>query len=508
MLLKNQYLTLFFYGTVYHDAGYFQSYSSFSRLRDGVALLQVFHDLMPNHHVVSVFMDLKGGLGSEGHTAEDYDAIIRQLPLYTPADAQGNASSIQEGIDLYGWPEVEDMRGKFLWVLTHGQDDYCNPEDCVNRKAFVAQVAADHTDIGNKPHSVFYNQPIAGFKEGDIPIGPAIYQAGYIGRAWHSSDLDTEEKWNMAISQQYQHITTDKINYHVHTFSKTHNKYGYPFQTLNGVDVSEFPGDDEGASVMYLNANKKGDLWGRRDGIHFAYKKNENATFFETYEWQEYTSVVSLVNSHCKEFAKAGLMVREEDSRFPLGSGQYFAIIRTCGHVMRVQYRERDYLLTVSKLIPPIQRGQEVSKRMVVKLRYRYDGKDSIVQGWFMEGVFNINDSDVDLKEESPRIEEQDAGFVEVDDNVTTIGARRWTLIHQQKFPGIKMTAHGLVASSHYSDGNDDGTPYRALFVDTRTNNETVTAADFPHLFAPDNRGENSDVFGDGYGLESRIRYD
>jgi hypothetical protein len=448
---------------VYHDAGYFQSYSSFHRLVDGVTLLQEFHDMFPNHQIVTIFMDLKGGLSGSDHTVDDYDNVISQLPLYTPADAQGNATSIQGGIDQFGWPEISDMRGKFMWILTGGQDDYCsNDQDCGQQQAFVAQSVKDATEIGRKSYSVFYNQNIA--KDPDVPIGPAVYKAGYIGRAWHSDDNNTPKKWALAESHQYQHIATDRINYHRDSFSRTHNQYGYPFQTLNGVDVSKWKGDDEGGTVMHMYADGIGDAWGRQDDVHIAYLPRVEALADvdgTEFEWTEYTTSISLVNSHCEKYAKAGIMLRKENDDFPSGAGVYFSIMRTCDSLMRVQYRKRAYMLTVAELIrPDLGNNIEVAKRVGMKLRYRFDGKDSHVEGY-------------------SKLE----------------GSSSYALIARQTFTGVDLTEHGIFTSSHYWDGNEDGTNFQALFINTKRNNETLTVSNFTSARA----NEAGNVFGDGY---------
>ena len=449
---------------VYHDAGYFQSYSSFNRLVDGVKLLQEFHEIVPNHQVVTIFMDLKGGLGGPDHTVEDYDAIISQLPLYTPADAQGNASSIQEGIDLYGWPQIETMRGKFIWILTHGQDDYCQTDlECGQQQAFVSQSVLNNTGIGQKSYSVFYNQNLAKEVLSDdvVPIGQAIYNEGYIGRVYHSDDIDTPEKWALATSHNYQHIATDQVNYHSDPFSRTHNRHGYPFQTLNGVDVSDWRGDDEGVTIMHMYADDQGDAWGRQDRVHFAYLPRDNCVHDES-KWTEYTTTISLVNSHCEKFAKAGIMLRKETDDYPLGAGAYFSMMRTCDSVMRVQYRKRAYILTVAKLVSPnaIEGNSiEVTKRVGMKLRYRFDGDDSHVEGY------------------------------------SKVEGGPYVLVARETFRGIDLTEHGIFASSHYWHGNADGTTFQALFINTKRNNDTLTASNFTSLRA----GQAGNMFGDGY---------
>jgi hypothetical protein len=354
-----------------------------------------------------------------------------------------------------------------LGLLTSGQDDCCdNDQDCGQRQAFVAQSVVDATEIGLISYSVFYNQNIMNDPV-DVPIGPAIYAAGYVSRAWHSEDNNTPEKWAKAESDKYQHIATDQINYHSDTFSRTHNQYGYPFQTLvNDVDVSDWRGDDEGGTVMHMYADEEGDAWGRQDDIHFAYLPPRTEALGDVddgTEWTEYTTTISLVNSHCEEFAKAGIMLRKESDTddYPLGAGAYFSIMRTCENFMRVQYRKRAYILTVAKLVLPDPgfNSIELAKRVGMKLRYRFDGQDSHVEGY------------------------------------SKVEGSSYALVAKETFPGVDLTYHGIFASSHYWRGNEDGTNFQALFINTKRNNETLTVGNFTSTRA----NKEGNMFGDGY---------
>jgi hypothetical protein len=134
---------------VYHDAGYFQTYSSLSSLEDAARVLREFHDAVPNHHVITVWVDLKGDLDGTAHTPQDFDDTVSAvLPLWTPADALsssggGNnsttATTLQGAIRSNGWPLLEDLRGRFIWIVTSGQDSYCRTDgQCNAAKAFVA----------------------------------------------------------------------------------------------------------------------------------------------------------------------------------------------------------------------------------------------------------------------------------------------------------------------------------------------------------------------------------
>jgi hypothetical protein len=441
---------------VFHTAGYFQSYSSFRTLEDGVKLLLEFNQNFPRHWPVSIFVDLKTGFSSS-HSAEDFDAAIEKLPLFTPADLAGNESSLEAAIQANGWPEIVDMRGKFLWVITTGQESYCSDDtSCNARKAFVSTIAEAEGDVGKLSYSVFYNQN-SKYSE----FAREIFDRGFIGRVYDLNDIDDQEKWDKAIEGPFHLIATDKVNFHKDTFSKTHNADGLPFYSLNGFDVSTLDAD-EGASIMHMYANN-GDTWGRVDDTHLAYFRVSDPTN----EWVEYTTTISLVNSHCDEFAKAGIMVREEssDDRFPVGTGQYFAVVRTCEAQLRVQYRELAFLFTVGKRLQTrggnVTDGIEAAKRTGLKLRYRYDGQNSYAEGYYK--------------------------FEGTDD---------YLLIDQQVFPGVKMTIHGIFASSHYWGGNDDGTDYKALFINTKRNGELLTAANFTRVYKGDDENQ---AFGDGY---------
>ena len=438
---------------VYHDAGYFQSFSSINTLLEGVQILSEFNQRFPNHHIVSIFVDFKDGF-SDTHTPQDFDGTIGLLPLWTPADARpNNETSIQEGIEANGWPEIDDMRGKFLWVITSGQETYCaDDETCNARLAFHGTSAKAEADIGAKSYAVFYNQ-----NSDYSDMGILILERGYISRVYDLNDIGDAEKWDKAVADKFHHIATDQVNFHEDSFSQTQNANGFPFLALNGLDVSDFDGD-EGASVMYMYANSQ-DTWGLQDGALWVYT-DESASVDE---WIEYTFTVSLVGSHCDTFAKAGIMFREgpTEAEFPLGSARYFGVMRTCKDFVlaRAQYREQPYVFSIAKRLETKLQFQTIE--MSFKARYRFDGNKTEAEGY--------------VKRKGTEDE--------------------YALIDRQEFVGVQLKFHGLFASSHGWEAQADGTEMKALFADVRRNNETVVASDFPLSFG----GIDEFNFGDGY---------
>jgi hypothetical protein len=338
------------------------------------------------------------------------------------------------------------------------------------------------TDIGKTTYNVFFNQ---NSKNSDV--AGAILQAGYVARVWDSGDIDSEDKWNRAVDSQFHHITTNQVNYHEDAFSRTHNDHGYPFQPLDPtIDVSSWQPDE--GNLMYMTADT-GDAWGRVDDLNYVYydasPPGGGGGEPEEDQWTEYTTSVSLANSHCEKFAKAGIMLREEDPRFPIGTGQYFAVVRTCEQLVRVQYRELAYLFTAARTLSVAAAaasgdnatssadGIENAKRVSLKLRVRYysnldDGSGGNGNnGTVAEGYFKLEGTD------------------------------RYVLIERKEFPNVRFALHGLFASSHHWSGNADGTPFKALFVDARRNGLTLTAADFTNRYGSSG-GEFE--FGDGFG--------
>lgn len=468
---------------VYHDAGMFQSYSSIGTLQDGIRILQDFHENFPTHHVVSIFMDIKKGLNSDTHTAQDLDGYLEQLPLFTPADllAVANRSStppesLAESVGQFGWPDIEDMRGKFLFVITDGQDSYCMDNDgCNTAKAFVGSSAVAAQDVGAKPYVVFYNQP--NHHETNRELLSAIRDGAFVSRVYDHADMNTPEKWNQAMKDGYNIIATDRTNFHRDPFSRTHNQYGFPFQSLKEdvqLEVNTME-PKEGGSVMYMYADT-GDTWGLQDDLHYRYL-NVSSTIGE---WMEYTTSVSVVNSHCEKFAKAGIMLRaeKEEEGYPIGTGQYFAILRCCEDLMRVQYRELAYMFSIAEPIPALlgssRIGIEAAKLMSMKLRYMWDGQHTYAEAYFM-----------------------------VPGNVTGDNQDRYVLIQRQNFAGVKFDYVGLFASSHNFGGFDDHSKFKALFLNTKENGEVMTSKDFPYQHNSNVKvsglREPFQSFGDGY---------
>lgn len=84
-------------------------------------------DAHPAHVPVIVWVELKDDTG--GPKFENLDRIEYDLRtelgerLLTPDDIQGDASSLHEAIVTRGWPTIDSVRGKFLFVILSQDSD-------------------------------------------------------------------------------------------------------------------------------------------------------------------------------------------------------------------------------------------------------------------------------------------------------------------------------------------------------------------------------------------------
>lgn len=176
----------------------------------------------PGHLPVFVTMNLKGGRSPApgGVAAVEWDtAAMRELDrvlvgtlgrdnLITPDDARGGHASLLEAIERDGWPKVDAVRGRFLFVVDHGgaiRNMYVDGnESMAGRPMFTSGPRG-------APYGVFHiiNEPIARAEQ-----IKALVEAGHIVRT--RADAGTHEmrsgdrtRFEAAMRVGAQVITTD-----------------------------------------------------------------------------------------------------------------------------------------------------------------------------------------------------------------------------------------------------------------------------------------------------------
>jgi hypothetical protein len=293
-----------------------------------LGLVATLGRVVPEHEVVTLWIDLKDGFGGE-HRPGDLDARLLEAfgeRLWTPGELLAGcpAAGLQQAIARCGWPELAALRGRVIVALTGGDLDDANGAlasyvggDPAARAAFVAPGLEDAGAIAAHDEAIFHNLAVD-----DVALAQDVRAAGMVSRVWVVDDVDA---WQGATSVAVHHLATNQINARVDPWSSTAGAGGWPFACL---DVCEAPTAEPGAIVAFDVDSD--DLWDSSDEGAFAY--------FEPQGDVAVTSAIAVSSSHVEPWGKACV-----GARAGTGAGApYLAICRPADeHPLRVQLREQ-----------------------------------------------------------------------------------------------------------------------------------------------------------------------
>ena len=310
---------------VYHVYD-FDSDTTCHRLSDCLDELRSFHDATPDHEVVTVFLDIKDGWETSVNPA-DLDARIRaHLPdsmVFRPADwiwsHCSGETTLQGAAKNCQWPLLQDLRGKFIFVLT-GSTTKLNQYVSYGtmdlaRTAFVAHKIDDVDDIFNYDYGVFFNMTTA-----KQYLALDVKREGFVSRSYYVNDSST---WYSAKVLGVNHLATDKINFEKDPWARTHNDNGWPFECSNACSTSL----EEEHRTIGIEVDSE-DIWGSSDHFRFHYEITSGN------HW--WTAAINTKNSHTEDWAKGCLMARQAFN----ANSPYFAVCRpNDDHRLRIQWR-------------------------------------------------------------------------------------------------------------------------------------------------------------------------
>ncbi len=339
------------------------------KLSDAMTVFQGLQLAVPDHEVATIFIDLKDNFDAT-HTIENLDQMLLSLGrdrVFTPGDLSPSSNNLQSAVSG-GWPRLEDLRGKFIFVLTGGGvgsstdklNVYVDNGNMANqRAAFIAPEISQTSDITAKNYVVYFNLQMSQAAS----LGPQVFSSGFVSRVFSAN---SQSDWNKAVSGQVHLIATDKVNSVEDPWAQTDNDKGWPFQ---GIQISISPDLTE-PGVVYGVQCKSEDLWGDEDSFFFYYTDAGTAD-------RTYVTFISSPASHVDEWAKGSLMARaslDDDAA-------YLAVVRPAAEPLRIQYREATGKDT-KKVEVPIAPPDTVDDDTLgyVKLQISNSGKQ--VQGW------------------------------------------------------------------------------------------------------------------------------
>src|SRR5215213_75042 len=186
------------------------------KLSDVMTVLQGLQLAVPEHEVATIVIDLKDDFDST-HTIENLDNMILSSlgaeRVFTPGDLSPGSNDLQSSV-AGGWPRLEDLRGKFIFILTGGGvgsstdklNVYVDNGNTANqRAAFIAPEISGSTDITAKDYVVFFNLQMSQASS----LGPTVFTSGFVSRVFSAN---SEDDWTKAVNGQIHLIATDKVN--------------------------------------------------------------------------------------------------------------------------------------------------------------------------------------------------------------------------------------------------------------------------------------------------------
>ena len=344
---------------VFHER--WDAFTSVETLSGFLRLLRAMRATVPEHEVVTVFLDVKDAFDARDtapHSPAALDALLLEhlgASIFRPAELHGNARSLQEAVSG-GWPLLRELRGRFLFVLTgkgaHMDAYAADDATARSRVAFVSRKVERPSQIPGPSHVLFYNMD-----RGHVPLAADVQARGLVSRAYY---IDSREAWRTARAARCHHIATDKVNSAEDPWSRTAGADGWPFEALSG-ETSEACEAGDICGVW----SRTGDIWRDRDSFYFHYRTCAPEAVDGVYDF-----LFSSPNSEVEDWAKACVMARASLRQ----DAPYFAMLRTGEKApLRAQFRDRHGAPTVKRELatPP---GYEADTLGLVRLEISRGG--------------------------------------------------------------------------------------------------------------------------------------
>ena len=303
---------------VYHIDAPTQDGSSCKFFDDCLAAMAAFHKAMPNHEVVTLYVDFKDDWVT-GHMPEDLDTHIAKVlgreNIAAPGDfikACNGATTLRDAVAApCGFPSLGALRGKFILAGTGGSacdanshvSKYGNGKSNDRLVFLSADLNKDCTLEQYDAHKdvVFFNMSMD-----DKGRAQAVRDKGLIARIYKgglNGGLDSAEDFNAAKAAGAQQLATDKVNVVEDPWSSTTAKLGFPFSCVGCDDLTE-------KSPLLAVSATSGDQEGKADSAFYAYMNDQGES--------TWTAAVGVPSSHVEEFAKGCLVARAtEDPASP-----------------------------------------------------------------------------------------------------------------------------------------------------------------------------------------------
>ena len=304
----------------------------FGKPADGFAVLRAFHAAVPDHEVVTIWIedDAATALSPADFDAQLATALGREV-VFAPRDFVARctgAATLRDAVAACRWPTLNELRGKMLVVRTGAAsalDAYVAGGTQANdRLAFVAPDLVAASRRGRAPDS---GPPYVLFSDrqgpplSEKPMLDAMPEIVVRNDAHGSADA-----WLAMKQEGLHHIVSSTVDAAAHPSITTVTPRGSVFTCRGGANGCQGRVEASDAITMEVTT---GDIAGVSDSFVFEYQTNSSPGT----TWSAYAG-----GSAPETRAKGCLMARASlDADAP-----YFAVCRLPGSKsIRVQFREQ-----------------------------------------------------------------------------------------------------------------------------------------------------------------------
>ncbi len=315
---------------VYHKAT--QDETSVNKLSDALDVLSAFQLAVPEHEVLTILVDFKDGFTTVGnHTPEAFDQLLVSKlgrgAIWGAPDLIGDSANLQAAITAKGWPTLDSLRGKLIFIATTGNlsssDSHLNQyvdngRTANQRLAFVAPEIQSSSEIGKFNYAVVFN-----LDADHTALAADVFAKGFISRAY---GLESKQAWCNGWKSSANHLGTDKVNTGKDAWARTDvPATGYPFSAIGSAATDALV---ESGALFAIDVNS-GDLWEKSDSCYFHYDDRAAAP------QGTWVAFVGNPGSHIDGWIKAGIMARASTA----ANAAYVAVLRTGANGLCVQFR-------------------------------------------------------------------------------------------------------------------------------------------------------------------------
>lgn len=328
---------------VFHEDVPLARESSCATLASCLAEVQAFRRAVPDHEVLTLFVDIKDGFPA-GHTPADLDGALASAlgpdSLVTPESLLSRcpgARSVRDAVaGRCRFPSGRELRGKVIVAVTGGSA--CERASAVStyagegseaaraRSAFAASDAdagcpVEQLEAARFDHVVFVNMSFD-----ERARAAQVRARGLVGRVYYGGlvgGLDTDADFLEARRSGAQLLATDAVNADA-------DRWAIPVSPSTPVWQGPGVREAEAGDFALLEA-RSGALGSERDSFFFAFDRSD------VRQEETWSAIFSVPSSHVEAKAETCLMARAstgDDAPFaalcrPFDEGAPRLVVRT-----------------------------------------------------------------------------------------------------------------------------------------------------------------------------------